>query len=315
MQSEHAGGRLVVIGNFDGVHRGHQRVLGAAARRARELDLEPIVLTFFPHPAEVLKRRTTAMLTTLERRAELVARVDPALRLVVERFDERLAAQTPEQFARSLLVEKLAARIVQVGQNFRFGHDRKGDLEVLQALGAELGFTACSEPLAGDAAGAFSSTRIRASVESGDVAGAAHMLGRPHSLSGKVARGDGRGRLLGFKTANLANAAEAKPANGVYACAVDRKEGDRYVRLGIAVVNIGVRPTFEAGPSIEAHLLNLDTDLYDVELRIHFLERIRGELKFGSAEALQRQIVLDIERTRALTEALAPDPAAHPAWF
>jgi riboflavin kinase/FMN adenylyltransferase len=315
VQSEHTGGRLVVVGNFDGVHLGHQRVLGAAARRARELALEPIALTFFPHPAEVLTRRTPALLTTLERRAELVARVDPALRLVVERFDESLAAQSPDQFAESLLADKLGARVVLVGENFRFGRDRQGDLEVLKALGARLGFVADSEPLAGDATGAFSSTRIRKTVESGDVHGAARMLGRPHSLSGKVARGDGRGRLLGFKTANLADVSEARPENGVYACAVDRRGPDGYVRQGVGVVNIGVRPTFEAGPSIEVHLLDFDADLYDDVLRVHLLARIRAEIRFEGAEALKQQISLDVERARSLTGRVAPDPAAGAAWF
>ena len=177
---------LVAIGNFDGVHRGHQAVLRSAVEDAKRRSLAPVVLTFDPHPAEVLGRGRPPMLTTPDRRVELLCRLSPDLQVVVEPFTKKFAASSPEEFARSLLAGKLGAKEVVVGENFRFGRGRSGNLQLLQEIGADLGFTALAEPLVADDAGAFSSSRIRSYVAEAKLTEAAELLGRPHSISGIV---------------------------------------------------------------------------------------------------------------------------------
>jgi riboflavin kinase/FMN adenylyltransferase len=295
---------LVAIGNFDGVHLGHRAVLGAASAEARALGLSVVVLTFHPHPAEVLGRGVQAVLTPLERKVELLCALDPALRVVVEPFTKELAAMSPRAFVEELLVAALGAEVVVVGQNFRFGHDRIGDLPLLTTLGDQFGFEARVEPLSQDSAGPISSSRIRAAIAAGDLASAERWLGRPHAVSGVVVRGDGRGRTIGVPTANLDGVVEATPPHGVYACLVDRlgEGGDGGPeRLATGVANIGNRPTVAAGFSVEAHLHDFDGDLYGARLRLHLVERIRDERKFESIEALVTQIRRDIETARVAT--------------
>jgi riboflavin kinase/FMN adenylyltransferase len=306
------GSTLVIIGNFDGVHRGHQAVLGASALAAKRAGLEPVVLTFHPHPAEVLGRGVLPALTTLERKIELVARVDPAFAVVVEPFDAELARVEPEEFAERLLVRELGARNVVVGQNFRFGRNRAGDFPALARFGERFGFAVRAEALHGDATGPYSSTRVRAALAKGDLADVNEELGRPHSLSGSVIRGAGRGRSLGVPTANLGPVPEALPPYGVYACLVDRlgPEGPRALARGVA--NVGVRPTVGAGFGVEAHLFDLDQDLYGADLRVHLVQRIRDERRFPGVSELRAQIERDIGEAR---DALAgAKPAAHGAW-
>lgn len=293
---------LVAIGNFDGVHGGHRAVLAAASAEARALGLSLLVMTFHPHPAEVLGRGVQPVLTPLERKVELLSALDPALRVVVEPFTKALAAMSPRAFAEELLVGALRAKVVVVGQNFRFGRDRVGDLPLLTTLGDQFGFEARVEPLSQDAAGPISSSRIRAAIAAGDLASAERWLGRPHAVSGVVVRGDGRGRTIGVPTANLDSVVEAKPPHGVYACLVDRIGDDGVgVSLGTGVANIGNRPTMAAGFSVEAHLHDFDGDLYGARLRFHLVERIRDERKFESLEALVTQIRRDIETARVTT--------------
>ncbi len=311
-----AGFTLVAIGNFDGVHLGHRAVLESARAEAEAKGLSLVVLTFDPHPAEVLGRGRQPVLTPLDRKTELLARFDPGLTVVVEPFTRELAATTPADFAERLLVQALGAKVVVVGQNFRFGRDREGDLPMLEMLGRKLGFMARAQALAGDDAGAYSSSRIRERIGEGDVRGAAHLLGRPHALSGRVVRGDGRGRKIGVPTANLSAVVEALPAFGVYACVVDRLDADGLgTRLGTGVANIGNRPTVDAGFSVEVHLHDFDADLYGERLRLHLLERVRDEKKFPSVEALVSQIRTDIETARVVTSRCEGDDAALPAWF
>jgi riboflavin kinase/FMN adenylyltransferase len=305
---------LVAIGNFDGVHAGHRAVLSFAKQAAEERGLALVVLTFHPHPSEVLGRGGLAVLTPIERKVELLCRLGD-LTVVVEPFTKELAATSPRAFAEELLVRDLGAKVVVVGQNFRFGQNRVGDLKMLEELGKSLGFVARAEPLAGDAAGTFSSSRIRSLIAEGDVAGARALLGRPHSLSGTVVRGDGRGRKIGVPTANLSGVVEALPPYGVYACLVDRVEGpDRATRLATGVANIGDRPTFAAGFSVEAHLHDFDADLYGAKLRVHLTERIRPEMKFSGVEELVARIRADIETARRMTASEVPDPGALGAW-
>jgi riboflavin kinase/FMN adenylyltransferase len=308
------GPTLVAIGNFDGVHLGHRAVLASARALAQKGGLALVVLTFDPHPSEVLGRGHHAVLTPLDRKVELLTRLDPEIHVVVEPFTKELSLQTPRTFASDLLRGLLHAAIVVVGQNFRFGHQRAGDLALLSELGTELGFEARAESLAGDGSGAYSSSRIRAALAAGRVDEAARLLGRPHALTGKVIRGDGRGRTIGIPTANLDGVEELVPPAGVYAALVDRVLPDGARRLGTAAVNIGVRPTVQAGFSIEAHVLDLDEDLYGSALRLHLVSRLRDETRFPSLDALVLQIRRDVEATRAATESAQADPAAGGAW-
>lgn len=307
---------LVAIGNYDGVHLGHQAVLADAARSARDKALRPIVLTFDPHPAVALGRGAPPVLTALDRKIELIGRVDPALWVVVEPFTAELSAKTPRQFVEEFLIGELGAAVVAVGENFRFGRDREGDLHTLTELGRELGFEARAHQLHGDAEGVFSSSRVRSVLAAGDLVAVEHVLGRPHSVSGVVVEGARRGRTLGFPTANLANVVEALPPNGVYACAVDVLDDHGVAQaLAPAVANLGVRPTVSGGFSIEAHLLNFTGDLYGQRLRVHFLARLREERRFSGIEELKAQVERDRdEAARVTAPRLGSDKPAG-GWF
>lgn len=307
------GSSLVAIGNFDGVHRGHQAVIGAAAAEARERGLRPLILTFHPHPARLLGRDGHSMLTTVERKIELICRIDPALSVVVQPFTHELATRTPRQFVSDLLVGRLGARVVIVGENFRFGHERAGDLGTLQKLGSELGFEARAEQLEGDRRGTYSSSRVRDALAKGDLAAAERILGRPHSVSGVVVSGDRRGRSIGFPTANLAEVCELAPPGGVYACLVDREGAEA---LGTGAANLGTRPTVDGSRQVlEVHLLDFDGDLYGERLRVHFVERLREERRFAGLDELSAQIRSDIAAARRAVAGRQPDPDAGGCWY
>lgn len=293
-------GAVVAIGNFDGVHRGHQAVLAQAGELGRGLGARVVALTFHPHPTVVLGRPPPARLTTLARRVELL-RAHGADEVVVEPFTLALAAVTPARFVRDLLVGGLGARAVVVGEGFRFGAKRAGDFTTLTALGAELGFQAEAATVAGDAAGPFSSTRAREAIARADVAEAERVLGRPHELSGVVAPGDRLGREIGFPTANLEGTEETLPPHGVYAVRVIR-EATRARHDG--VLNVGVRPTVGGvALRVEAHLFDFDEDLYGERLRVELVAHLRPEQRFAGVDALTEQIRADVARARALLSA------------
>jgi riboflavin kinase/FMN adenylyltransferase len=326
--------RVVAIGNFDGVHRGHQEVLGDVAADAARRGLEPAVLTFAPHPLAVLGRPVPPTLTTLGRKLELVRRVAPSIVPFVRRFDLGFAAQSPEEFVLGTLVRELRAEVVVVGQNFRFGRDRRGDFAELTRLGAAHGFATRSHELVGDDEGTWSSSRIRAAIARGDLDDAARMLGRPHAISGVVIEGDKRGRTIGFPTCNLGDVAEALPPFGVYAVLVDRmspeEEAPREMpeiaavapiaagtALATGVANIGVRPTVKPGetrPSVEVHLFDTNADLYGARLRVHLVAFLRAEQRFAGLDALKAQIARDAAEARARLAGITPDPAARGAF-
>lgn len=301
---------VVVIGNFDGVHRGHQAVLRQARALADERGLRCMVLTFDPHPSEVLGRGSPPRLTSLARRVALL-RVHGADDVAVEPFTMELASWSPERFAHELLVKRLTARVVVVGTNFRFGHQRAGDFETLRLLGEDAKstrgknsatFEALSAEVAGDEEGPFSSTRVRDAVGTGDVERAAGVLGRPHALTGIVEHGDARGRTLGFPTANLGGVVEMLPAHGVYAVRVAITDGagsSGTLEGTRGVMNVGMRPTV-AGVSlrIEAHLFDFEGDLYGAQLRVDLVARLRGEQKFSGLSELREQIARDAEAAR-----------------
>lgn len=306
---------MVAIGNFDGVHAGHRVVLGSARERARRAGLSVAVLTFHPHPAEVLGRGRQPTLTPLDRKVELLCRLDAELSIVVEPFTPELAAMSARAFVEELLLESLGAKIVVVGKNFRFGRGREGDLALLQSLGKELGFDAPEVELAGDSRGPFSSSRVRAAVASGDLAEAERVLGRPHAVSGVVRPGAGRGRTIGVPTANLDGIEEAVPPDGVYACLVDRVAPNGASRLATGVANIGSRPTVGEGFAVEVHLFDFSGDLYGARLRLHLVSRLREVRRFESLDALKAQIQKDMQSARVATAARGPDPTAGGAWY
>lgn len=307
---------LCAIGNFDGVHRGHRAVLSRAAHDAREAGLEPVLLTFDPHPAVALGRPAPALLTPLFRKIELVKRIDPALRVIPKHFDQAFAALEPDAFVRDVLVSELGAARVVVGRNFRFGRGRKGDLAKLAELGAAHGFVAQATELFGDEKGPWSSTRARQALAAGDLEEVENVLGRPHAISGRVEAGDQRGRSIGVPTANLVGVEEARPPHGVYAVLVDlldEKGGAKMLARGVA--NLGVRPTFDTAPAVEAHLFDFAGDLYGKRLRLHLVARLRNEQRFASLDALKTQIALDAQRARESLASRSPDPSALGAWY
>jgi len=284
--------RKVAVGTFDGVHLGHQRVIAGS----------DTVLTFEPHPVSVVApEHTPKLLTSLEAKAELVAELGVE-ELVVINFDAAFAAKTAEQFIDDVLVGALGAVRVSVGENFRFGHRARG---TPQLLAAEPRFETVVVPLLEVDGEVVSSSHIRSLVAAGEVEQAAHFLGRPFELRGTVVAGDRRGRELGYPTANLIpDERYVCPGHGVYAARAVVVDGSR--RRGYAAaVSIGVRPTFRTGRGelIEAYLLDFSGDLYGRELRLQFLDRLRGERRFPSAEALIEQMRADVELTRRLVAA------------
>jgi riboflavin kinase/FMN adenylyltransferase len=273
--------RRVAVGEFDGVHRGHREVISGS----------DTVLTFEPHPLQVVRPEAAPkLLTSLEAKAARVAELGVE-ELVVIPFDQGFAEQTPAEFIDRILVERLRATRVSVGENFRFGHRASGDVAMLQA---DPRFETRVVPLVEADGEIISSSHIRGLVLAGEVELAARFLGAPFALSGEVVRGDMRGRELGFPTANLVpDEALVCPGHGVYAA---RSDGH------CAAVSVGVRPTFGTGRAvlIEAFLLDFDGDLYGRTLTIEFLERLRGERRFDSTEALVEQMHRDVEDTRTI---------------
>lgn len=287
-----ARGRAVSVGVFDGLHAGHRSVLALLGRRAAERGgLETAVVTFDPHPlAVVAPEHAPRLLTGIAHRLELLeeAGVDVA---AVLRFDEEIRLLTPAGFAGEVLAGALHARLVVVGEDFRFGHHRLGNVASLAELGDVHGFATEILPLVGGDA-PISSTRVRAMVAAGEVEAAAAALGRPHELRGTVVAGDGRGRTLGFPTANVALAPGlAIPGSGVYAVQAGRL-GEP---LAPGVANVGTRPTFggtEVG--LEVHLIDGAGDLYGATLRVAFVARLRDERPFAGGDELAAQVRADI---------------------
>ena len=285
---------VVALGIFDGVHLGHRAILGTAITRAREAGLEAVACTFEPHPMEVLQPdRAPRPITTLADRLVLIgeAGVDAA---VVLAFTRELAAVEPEAFVKDVLLERLRAREIVVGYNHRFGRGARGDARLLEDLATRAGFRAhVVPPMTVDGA-AESSSEIRSSLQRGDVVAAARSLGRPYAIAGTVTSGAGRGRTLGFPTANIESDRPLLVSRGVYWGRVHVDQGQHS-----AVVNVGVRPTFgETTLAVEAHLLDFTGDLYGRHVRLDFLDRLRDEMRFPSVEDLKAQVFRDIAAAR-----------------
>ena len=290
-------GVIVVLGNFDGVHLGHQRVLRRGLEEARGRGEALIAATFDPHPRAVLRPgEAPKLLTTLELRLEELER-QGADEVRAIRFDESLSRKSPEEFVRDVLVGELGAEVVVVGANFRFGHRAAGDFDELRRLMREAGGEAYAVPLQGADGAGITSTRIRTLISTGDVGEAARLLGRPYVLRGEVVEGDRRGRQIGFPTANvLPDPAVIVPARGVYAGFV-RFGGERYA----ACTNVGVAPTFARAESrVEAHLLDFVGDLYGKTVDVGFVRRMREEKRFSGVEELREQISRDVDEARKI---------------
>ncbi len=281
---ERSRARSVAVGTFDGVHLGHREVIEGADS----------VLTFEPHPVSVVApQHTPKLLTTLERKAELVAALG-VQELIVIPFDEEFATRSAGEFVDDVLVGALGAHEVAIGENFRFGHKAQGDQRLLLD---DDRFTTVVYPLLEIDGAIVSSSHIRGLVLAGEIAEANRLLGAPFQIRDEVTHGDARGRELGFPTANLVpDEALVCPGHGVYACLADGRP---------AAVSIGVRPTFQTGRGelIEAYILDFDGDLYGSRLRLEFVARLRGERRFDDPEALIAQMHRDVQRTRELTAA------------
>ncbi len=296
-------GTTVTVGTFDGVHPGHRAVLTEIALRARAAGRKSLLVTFEPHPLEVVNPRAAPpLLTTSEERREVLATTDLD-GVVFLRFDRALANLTPEEFVGDVLLRRFAMRELVIGWDHGFGRGRSGDVETLRRLGQRDGFLVDVVAPVELGQHPVSSTRIRRAISGGDLATARALLGRPYSLSGRVVPGAGRGRRVGVPTINLGGIPPQKllPPDGVYAVWVEWRGG----RAG-AMVNQGPRPTFgDTRRSVEAHLFDVAADLYGDWVRVEWVERLRDVRRFAGPEELRNQLARDAEAARAV---LARDP-------
>ena len=285
---------VVTIGNFDGVHRGHQQILKAVAQAARRCKGIAVAITFDPHPAKLLTpQMAPLLLLTLEQKLALLeaAGVDLAQVLPFTREFSRLSARN---FVEQILRRALAAQVVCVGHGFRFGHGQAGDVKLLKTLAREFGLTLRIIPPVIYRGQTASSSLIRRLIVQGEVAQAARLLARPYALTGEIRVGSGRGRTLDFHTLNIVPEQECLPARGVYVT-----ESVLGGRAYPSATNVGVRPTFDGGPLVvESHLLDFSQTVTAGRLEVPFHQRLRDEMKFPSPDALRAQIQRDVERTR-----------------
>lgn len=284
---------VATLGVFDGLHLGHQAIVRTVVERAARLGLTPTLITFEPHPRQVLRPESAPpLLQTLHQKAAGLRQLG-LQQVVVLNFDAELAALSAEEFVQRYLCEALQAREVYLGKGFSFGHERRGNIELLLQLSKELGFYAAEVPEVQLRHHRISSTKVRQLLLAGRVNVARRMLGRPYGIEGIVTRGHGIGRQLLYPTANLAVENRVIPADGVYVTLT--LVGDVWWR---SVTNIGKRPTFggELESKVETHLIDFDGDLYDQTIRVRLLHRLRGEKKFNGVNELKAQISRDRDR-------------------
>ena len=299
----------ITIGNFDGVHRGHQRLMHALVAMARELHCTPTLVTFSPHTLEVVRPDIDLqILTPLDEKLALTERYGGIAHSIVIHFTPEVAAMSAEAFMDSLCTN-FAVKGMVVGANFSLGHNRMGDISFLEQYGKEHTIEVEAIPLQENDRERISSTRIRKLVNEGEIAAANELLGHPLTFSGIVQHGDQRGRLIGFPTANLLPEPHRLiPANGVYAVRVTigdmaQRDADGQIPVYNGVANIGVRPTFNGTIRlVEVHLLDIQPDLYDQRITISFIARLRSEQRFAGIEALKAQIAIDAQQGRQLLE-------------
>jgi len=290
-------GGVLTIGNFDGVHLGHQAMLRRVVERARELDAPAVVLTFDPHPMRVLHpQRAPKLIQTLRQREEAIAALGVDA-LVVVPFTREFAALPAEEFVRDLLSRRLGAREVHVGSSFAFGCGKRGNVDLLSRLGAEAGIRVAPLDTVADGAEPVSSTRVRTLLEAGAVSDVRRLLGRPYAMDGLIAKGDRMGRKLGFPTINLKTENELYPRDGVYVTRVLLRS---FERTFDCVTNIGRRPTVyeNYATTVESYIFDFSSDVYGEPIRLTFFERLRDEMVFPSMLELTAQIRRDVESTR-----------------
>ncbi|NML27138.1 bifunctional riboflavin kinase/FAD synthetase [Zoogloea dura] len=292
-----AHGCVLTIGNFDGVHRGHQALLAKLVALSRATGLPSAVLTFEPHPREYFTHENRPRrLTSLREKIQLLA--DQGVdRLYIGRFNARFAALTAEEFVEDVLIRGLCVRHLMIGDDFCFGKGRRGNFSMLQAAGRDTGFTVEAMQTLAHEGERVSSSAVRAALEEGDMPHAARLLGRPYSIRGRVMHGDKIGRTIGFPTANIQLKHRSPPLMGIYTVSVEGLAD----RPWPGVASVGVRPTInDAGrPTLEVHLFDWDQDCYDAHLKVNFLVKQRDEERYDSLEALTAQIARDAEQARA----------------
>jgi riboflavin kinase/FMN adenylyltransferase len=293
---------VLTLGNFDGVHLGHQKILGLVIARARALDGESILYTFEPHPKRVLQPESNLrLLDTFDQKVETLKNLGLDA-VIAEPFDREFAQVSPDRFIGHHIHECIQPVEVYVGYDFHFGHDREGSMRMLTERGPHLGFSVTVVPEVQVEGRDVNSTRIRQLLAEGDVEEAALLLGRPFCARGEVIEGERRGRTLGFPTANLAPETEILPAPGVYFGHLRCLDGDSdWAGKSLPVVtNVGFRPTFRDGRNLvaEAHIIDFSGDLYGVEVDLTFEGRLRAEDRFESPEALREQIARDVAQAR-----------------
>jgi riboflavin kinase / FMN adenylyltransferase len=288
---------VLALGNFDGLHRGHQKIIERIRRGAAERGATPVVLTFDPHPPRVVRPdKAPPLLMTLAQKLRALERAGVHGTAVV-RFTPELSQWSPERFVTTVLVDWLRVGEVWVGADFLFGRDRAGNFSVLRTLGQQYGFRVEKIDAVRYKEFVVSSTRIRRLVSEGRVDEAGALLGHHYAIDGVVVEGAQRGRELGFPTANLSTENDLVPPTGVYATAIDIR-GTRWP----SITNVGVRPTFEAaGPvTVETHVLGLQHDVYGAPVSLSFVQRLRDERRFADVDALKEQIEADVRRARRL---------------
>ncbi|HEV2491403.1 MAG TPA: bifunctional riboflavin kinase/FAD synthetase [Candidatus Acidoferrales bacterium] len=286
---------VLTIGNFDGVHLGHRKILATVVQRARATNYLATAITFSPHPLAVLRPESAPpLLETLEQRLRHFDALGLDAALVLH-FDHGLASLSPENFVRRILCDTLRANCVLVGENFRFGHKQAGDVAMLRELGGSLGFEVECIPRVNCRGTVVSSTAVRQAVVAGDVGRAVRLLGRPFALAGEIRTGTGTGHRILFPTLNLSTSQEVLPAHGVYATETV-VEGRSYR----SATNVGVRPTFDGTHlTIESHLFDFSRRVTNGPLEVRFWHRLRAERKFSGPDALREQIQRDIVRARS----------------
>ncbi len=283
----------VAIGNFDGVHLGHRKILSTLLREAKNDGLYPLLVTFHPHPAKILTDRKIELLQTIEQRLNEIEKCGIRMTVVLS-FDNRFALTSAEEFMRTVIIQKLRAKKVIVGENFQFGKNREGDVSKLQELAPQFGFTVLSVPPVSIGDSVVSSSLIRRLLHFGKIDKANKLLGRPYEIEGTVVRGKSRGRRLGFPTANIHSMNDIAPP-GVFISEVMIES-----KIFPSVTHVGGKPTFgEKDAVIESYIIDYRNNLYKKKLRVRFLKKIREEMKFGTPESLSFQIKKDLEKTLA----------------
>ncbi len=283
----------VAIGNFDGVHLGHRKILQVLIEDAKKNNLFPLLLTFHPHPAKILAKRKIELLQTIEQRLDEIKKSGVQMTVVLF-FDHNLSQITAEEFIRTIIVQKLKAKKVIVGDNFRFGKDRDGDVEKLHELASRYGFSIQSIPRVTVQGSVVSSSLIRKLLHKGEIEKANMLLGRPYEIEGTVVRGKSRGKRLGYPTANIHSLNDVAPP-GVFVSKVGIDS-----QIYPSITHVGSKPTFnEKDIMIESYIIDYNDSLYKKKLRVFFLKKIREEIKFETAEALSLQIKNDLEKTLA----------------